>query len=255
MIEVTDDSGLVTVRLAHGKANALDVELLHALRDELKAARDAKAVILTGAGTIFCAGVDLYRLLNEGEAYAREFYPALCMFIRDLFEFPVPLVVASNGHSIAGGGLMVMAGDYRLMAAGKGRIGIPELLVGVRFPAIALELARFAVPPQHIQKLIYRGLNVLPDEALQMGLVDEVVAPDQLLDRAQQIATLFASIPAENFRAAKHALRAPYLERAEAESARTDAEVMESWISGTTRDRIGAYLDTVRPSGVRERPL
>jgi hypothetical protein len=112
--DVTD--GIVTLRLAHGKASAMDVELLAAMSAEIDAAADARAVVLTGTGPIFSAGVDLFRLTNEGEPYVRRFFPLLTDLIRRLFTFPAPLVVAANGHAIAGGGLMVMCGDQRLMA-------------------------------------------------------------------------------------------------------------------------------------------
>src|SRR5688572_26701038 len=170
MIETSRTDGICTIRMAHGKANALDVELLEALRGELRAASDARAVVLTGTGSIFCAGVDLFRLTGDEPDYVRRFFPSLCAFIRELFELTVPVVAAANGHAIAGGALIVLAADYRIMADGEGRIGIPELLVGVPFPAVALEVVRFAVASDRVQSLVYTGKTLLPQEALQAGL-------------------------------------------------------------------------------------
>ena len=106
MIERDLADGVLTLRLAHGKASAMDVELLAAFCDELDAAAGARAVVLTGTGSIFSAGVDLFRLTDEGEPYVRRFFPLLTDLIRRLFTFPAPLVVAANGHAIAGGGLI-----------------------------------------------------------------------------------------------------------------------------------------------------
>src|SRR6266852_3631054 len=122
MIERQDDDGIVTLRLAHGKASALDAELLEALEQSLDEVgrSDARAVVLTGSGSIFSAGVDLFRLLNEGAPYVGRFFPLLVSAIRRLFLFPRPVVAAANGHAIAGGCILVAACDYRLMAAGNG---------------------------------------------------------------------------------------------------------------------------------------
>src|ERR687884_624248 len=143
MIERTESEGIVTLRLNHGKPSAMDVELLEALQRELTACADARAVVLTGTGSIFCAGVDLFRLTSEGAGYVRRFFPLLRDALRQLFAMPLPVVAAANGHAIAGGALLVYACDARLMSGG--RIGTPELLVGVPFPASAMEIVRFAV--------------------------------------------------------------------------------------------------------------
>jgi len=132
MIERTLHDGILTLRLAHRKASALDVEILDALQRELEgAATNARALILTGTGSIFSAGVDLFRLTQEGADYVRRFLPLLSCVVRTLFAFPRPVVAAANRHAIAGGCILVLAADARLMAAGSGRIGVPELLVGV----------------------------------------------------------------------------------------------------------------------------
>ena len=119
----------------------------------------AGALVITGQGKMFSAGVDLPRLVEGGAAYVREFLPAMNHAFETLFAFPKPLVVAVNGHAIAGGCVMACCADYRIMAREPGRIGIPELLVGVPFPVVPLEIVRFATPPQHLQALIYRGLT------------------------------------------------------------------------------------------------
>ena len=246
MIERTTEAGIHTIRLDHGKANALDAELMQALREAMQQARDASALVITGSGPIFCAGVDLPRLLNAGSDYANEFVPMLSAFLRELFEFPAPVVVAANGHAIAGGALILMAADYRIMADGNGRFGVTELLVGVPFPTIALEVVRFAVPRDQLQSLIYSGKTVTAREALQARLIDEVAPPDQLDTRAQAVARQLARLPADVFRATKRALRAPTLEYADRIGAHADAETQRIWASSDTHQRIRDYLDSIR---------
>ena len=98
------------------------------------------------------------------------FLPAMNQAFEALFAFPKPVVAAVNGHAIAGGCIMACCADYRIMAREPGRIGIPELLVGVPFPVVPLEIVRFATPPQHLQALIYRGLTLTADDALRVRL-------------------------------------------------------------------------------------
>jgi enoyl-CoA hydratase len=243
MIERSEHEGIRTLRLAHGKASALDVELLDALLSELNGVtEDVRALILTGTGSIFSAGVDLFRLIEGGAEYVRHFLPLLSRFVRTLFAFPRPVVAATNGHAIAGGCILVLAADVRLMAEGTGRIGIPELLVGVPFPAAPLEVVRFAVPPNQVQSLVYTGRTLPPREALAAELVDEVVAAEDLPARAQEIARQLARIPPQVYRLTKQSLRAAALERIERASAAQEQAVLEVWSAAETHAHIRDYL-------------
>jgi enoyl-CoA hydratase len=223
--------------------SAIDVELLDALLRELDGvADDVRALILTGTGSIFSAGVDLFRLTQEGADYVRRFLPLLSRFVRTLFTFPRPVVAAVNGHAIAGGCVIVLACDARLMAKGAGTMGMPELLVGVTFPADVLEVVRFAVPRHKVQSLIYTGRTLAPQEALDAGLVDEVVAPDDLLARSQEIARQLAGIPPPVYRMTKQALRAEALERIERAGELHDQAALEVWTAAETHAHVREYL-------------
>jgi enoyl-CoA hydratase len=243
MIARSQLEGVLTLRLAHGKASALDVELLDALLRELDgAAADVRAVILTGTGSIFSAGVDLVRLTREGADYVRRFLPLLSRFVRTIFTFPMPVVAAVNGHAIAGGCVLALAADARLMAEGVGRIGMPELLVRVPFPTAAVEIVRLAVPTDKVQSLIYTGRTLSPREALGAGLVDEVVASDALLTRAQELAQQLARIPLTTYRLTKQSLRAAALERIEKAAEMQDRAALELWSAPETLAHIREYL-------------
>ena len=243
MIELTRNGAVEILRMTHGKANALDLELCEALTRQLteSARSDARALVLVGQGRMFSAGLDLVRLLDGGASYVRTFLPVFNHTFETLFAFPKPVVAAVNGHAIAGGCVMACAADYRVMAREPGRIGIPELLVGVPFPVVPLEIVRFATPPQFLQSLTYRGTTFAADEALEHGIVDAVSAPDRLLDDAIAMAEAFAALPTTSFTLTKRVMREPALQRIRAGAA-LDAEVREAWASDETLDAIRAYV-------------
>src|SRR2546429_3069637 len=147
MIKVEPVSRSVTVvRFDHGPVSALDLEFLLALRAELAAlAETDAALVLTGTGPAFSAGVDLVRLIEGGPGYVADFIPTLAGAFADIFAYQRPVVAAVNGHAIAGGGGSVSRAQHPLKAGGRGRIGVPELLVGAALPAVGL-LAR-GFPP------------------------------------------------------------------------------------------------------------
>lgn len=245
MFHREDQDGVAVLRLDHGKVGALDLELLDELDARLAELRGsgAEAVVLTGTGSTFSAGVDLFRLLDGGQAYVARFLPALSRALVALFTFPRPTVAAINGHAIAGGCILACACDLKVMAAGKGRIGVPELRVGVPFPAAAFEILRFAVPRQHLQAMTYTGRTFPPEEALAHGLVDEVAPPEALRERAVGAARELASIPWATFELTKSELRGPARERIESLAAEVDPRVAATWSDPAIHRVIREYLD------------
>jgi enoyl-CoA hydratase len=245
VIERRHEGDVVVLRLEHHKANALDLELLGALEAELDAAEEAAAaVVLTGSGSIFSAGVNLFRVLDGGASYLEAFMPALDSALRRLFTYPRPVVAAVNGHAMAGGWILACGCDYRVMAVGYGKAGTPELQVGVPFPPVPLEVLRFAMPPQHLQAMALAGRTYTGEEALRAGLVDEALPPAEVVPRAVAVAAAMARVPADAFRLTKQQLRQPALDRAAA-AVPVDAEIRAAWMRPETADVIRAYLERV----------
>jgi enoyl-CoA hydratase len=243
MLEKTLDSGILTIRLAHGKASALDLELCTALAsafEDAAADDDVGSVILTGSGSIFCAGVDLPRMINAGGDYVQLFVEALDAALRSLFTFPKPCVAAMNGHAIAGGAILGFACDHRIMSGG--RIGVPEPLVGVPFPPLALAIVRYAVPKPHLQAMVYFGRTMETDEAKAIGIIDETPAAHDLLGRAHSIAQKLMTVPRATFRITKRQLREPYLRDAAEIAIASIDEIDAIWAAPETHEHIREYL-------------
>jgi enoyl-CoA hydratase/carnithine racemase len=212
------------------------VELLNALAEAV-AATD-RALVITGSGSCFSAGVDLRRILDGGRPYTAELLAALSRTFRVVFDHPRPTVAAVNGHAIAGGCVLALACDVRLMSGG--RIGLTELAVGVPFPTAALEVVRHALGSRADQVLL--GAQTTDRErALALGMVDELPEPADLLPRAVALATELAARSPESYRLAKVQLHRSANAAIEA-TADGDAAVLAGWTSDDTRRRIEGAL-------------
>lgn len=245
MIESKVVDGVTVLTMVHGKANALDIEFCDSLAARFEELRknDAKAVVLTGRGKIFSAGVDLKRLSAGGAAYIRQFLPALHRLYEAAFFFPKPLVAAINGHAIAGGCVLACCGDRRIMSKDAGRIGVTEILVGVPFPAFAFEIVRFAVPPRYLPEFTLSGATYATDEAVRRGWVDEIAEPAELMDDAVSVARELALLSPAAFAQTKVQIRETVAERLQASGTATDKAVTEIWTAPATLSYIRDYVE------------
>lgn len=250
-IRVDDEGGIAVVTLQRERANTLDTELCRELTVRLEDIQlgGYRGVVLTGSGNFFSAGVDLRRVVDGGAAYVEEFLPALSDAFLSVFGFPGPVVAALNGHAIAGGAVLAAACDRRVFTAGPGRIGITELLVGVPFPLAALEILRCGYGTGPVSELAFLGETHEAGEALRLGLVHEVVAPETVLPRAVELAGRLAEIPTAAYAHTKAQLHQPFHERIAEHRTGDDAHVLELWSSPETLAAIKAYADRVLGSG------
>jgi enoyl-CoA hydratase len=243
VIEVITRDGIAVATMRHGKVNALDIEFCEALAScfhDLRAS-DVKAVVLTGQGKAFSAGVDLKRLSEGGADYVRKFLPALHKLYDAVFFHPRPVVAAVNGHAIAGGAVLACCADRRIMARDGGRIGVTELLVGVPFPALAFEIVRFAVPARYIAEFTFSGATYETGAAFDRGWVDEVSEPHSLLDDAIAAARRLAALSPPAFTQTKMQIRQAVSERLATSNA-TDKTVTEIWAAPATLAYIRDYV-------------
>lgn len=245
-VETALDGTVLRIQMKHGKANALDVELVLELDRALAAAEGsgARAVLLTGAGNSFCAGVDLVRLLAEDGRYLAEFLPATRQLLQRLFFLPLPVVAAVNGHAVAGGCVLACACDHAFGAAGA-KVGVAEILVGLAFPAVALEILRSAVPPDRFREVVYSGRLYPMEDGVACGFVDEVLRPADVAGRAGEVARSLAEYSQEAFRLTKRQMRQPVRRFLEADGAGIDAAVERQWRSPEAREALQRYVASV----------
>jgi enoyl-CoA hydratase len=244
VIQLSERAGIAIVTMIHGKANALDVEFCEAIAAQFDKLRDAptRAVVLTGQGRMFSAGVDLLRLSEGGAPYVQRFLPALHRLYDAVFFFPKPVVAAVNGHAIAGGCILQCCADRRIAARDGGRIGVTELLVGVPFPSLPFEIMRATTPPRHLADGMFSGATFAPDVALARGLVDELCDAAALLDRSVTVAETLAALSPKVFAQTKQQLRQPAADALERHGRRIDEASMGLWTSDETIGRIRDYV-------------
>lgn len=186
-----DDDGVALVRLDRPKANALSAELLHQLRSvaEELAGDPPGAVVVWGGRRIFAAGADIVELGEGGpDTVVANFHAALGA----LATVPRAVVAAVNGYALGGGLELALACDLRVCAA-DARLGVPEILLGVIPGGGGTQRLARLVGPSRAKDMVLTGRQVGADEALAMGLVNRVVAPDDVLGAALALAAELAA--------------------------------------------------------------
>ena len=207
--------GVAVVRLQVGKANAMNPAFLDAANAALDKAAGAGAVVLTGYDRFFCAGLDLVSLSGFDRARMLAFMHQFDRLVLRLFTWPAPVVAAINGHAIAGGCILALACDVRIMARGAWKAGLNEIELGLPFPTSALEVARAGIPAAHLETFLYGGQLYEPEELNAKGVVDGLANPESVLMDALEVAQHLAAKPAMAFAQIKAALRRPFAERIE----------------------------------------
>jgi enoyl-CoA hydratase len=244
VIEIQTVGTVQVLAMSSGRVNALDVELLEELTAAIRELQGsgAGALVVTGAGRVFSAGVDLNRVVEGGADYTDRLIPALSDAFVAMFGYPGPTVAAINGAAIAGGCVLACACDRRLISP-DAQIGASEVRVGVPFPAAALEVMRYACG-DHAEEMLLGGRVYRGAEAIASGLAHRVVTED-LIEAAVAEASDLGGIPVDAYRHTKAQLRAPAVARIR-EGGGIDSEVRQLWGADQTQQRIAGYLERLR---------
>jgi enoyl-CoA hydratase len=238
--EVAD--GVTIIRFDHPPVNALDLDLLEVIIASMRNVEGP--AVITGAGRCFSAGVDLRAIVDGGTEYAERFVTALSEAFLAIFDHPAPVVAAINGHAIAGGCVLAMCADVRLMSGGT--IGLTELAVGVPFPVAALEICRFAMGTS-ASRAALQAKTIDADTALARGWIDAVVPNDELISQAIATARELGGYAPSAYAATKRQLQQPTRTAIDA-GVEADAKVTASWITEKTRSRIAAFVEALARS-------
>jgi len=246
MIVLESRRNVVVIRMDDGKANAMQETFLAEFDRALGDAAGADAVVVTGARKIFSAGLDLPALIAlprpEIEGLMEHFHETM----KRAFLWPAPVVAAVNGHAIAGGCVLAMQADRRVMAEGESKIGINEVQIGLPLPVIVVETFRAQLVPRRLAEAAEEGTLFSPTEALEAGLIDALAPPDAVVDRAVEVAERLAAGGRAAFSGVKSLLRRPAADALERARDADGKAWVDVWFADATRQRIAAVVERLK---------
>lgn len=202
------DDGVGTIRLDRPKMNALNVtvqEEIRAAAIEATERKDVRAVVIWGGPKVFAAGADIKEMAEMSYTDMADRSAGLSSSFSTVAQIPKPVVAAINGYALGGGCELALCADRRV-AATDAQLGQPEILLGVIPGAGGTQRLTRLIGPSRAKDLVFTGRFVAAEEALAIGLVDQVVAPDQVYETARSWAGQFANGPAYALMAAKQAI-------------------------------------------------
>jgi enoyl-CoA hydratase len=247
-VTLTIDEGLASLRLGRAHGNAINEELVRDLTQacaEIEGHAGIRGVLLAAQGKLFCPGLDLQELVELDRDAMHAFTVRFNACVLALYRLSRPVVAALHGHAVAGGCVLGLTADWRVLAEGA-LVGLNEVRVGVPFPWGVAMLLKASVPHTRLEEVALFGRNYSGPEAIEAGLVHEVqpVAGFEgyCLQRLAELAGKEANALAVTKR---------YLRRATAESMRAgDAELthefVDSWFRPETRQRVMEVVERLR---------
>lgn len=248
-IEVSIKDGLAIITLNRGKSNSMNREMVTELSDMLhNIENDANigGVLITGKEHFFSAGLDLIELYNYSEEEAKDFWHVFLNFVAKITAFRKPLVAAINGHSPAGGCVIALACDARVMAEGKYIIGLNEVPVGIIVPNSIFNLYAFWLGKANATRNLLEGKLFNPEEALNVGLVDELVKPESILTAAERKVRKYMAFERNTWQQSKINIRRELIASTGADQS-ADLEIMlKQWWAPSTRAILKTIIDSLQ---------
>lgn len=240
-VQLSIDDGIATVAINRPKVNAINERVVSELTDvfgELALDAQVKAVILTGRGSFFSFGFDIPGFMDYPREAFHRFIMSFSDLVQRIFVFPKPVIAALNGHTVAGGCVLAIACDRRVMVTGKAKIALNELTLGASVFTSIAEILKYTVGSRRAQLLLYTGKMNSAEEALTLGLVDKVVSVEDLNDAALGAAHELAGWDLFAFGSVKRLLRKGVLDIIERDEESTISEFVDIWYSENTWEKL-----------------
>jgi enoyl-CoA hydratase/carnithine racemase len=173
MLETIDHGAIRELKLARPPVNALNPELVEMLTEALKdAAESADAIVVSGREGMFSAGLDVPTLLELDRNGMSRFWQAFFRLLEAIASSPVPVAFAITGHSPAGGAVLALFGDYRVMSRGEFKIGLNEVRVGLVVPTVIQRALVRLTGAHKAERLMVAGELIGPEQAFGLGMID-----------------------------------------------------------------------------------
>lgn len=248
-IKIAVEDRVSHIYLDRGRSNALHQQMLEELGMAVADAQSNPAVegvIFHGKEGFFSAGLDLIALYDYSEEEVRRFWLTFMDVIRMLVAFDKPAVAAISGHSPAAGCVLASCCDYRVMADGDFIIGLNEVPVGLIVPESIFQLYGFWLGPAQAYRYLLEGKLLKPQEALEAGLVDEVVDPRRIRSAAERQLRNYTQYERNTWRQSKRNMRRSLVATFEANQEETIEAILKQWWSPATRSIIKSIIDNLK---------
>lgn len=245
MITTIDHGPIRELRLSRPPANALSPELIAALGEAVMAApqEGARAIVLSGALGMFSGGLDVPCLIQLDRAAIRDTWESFYRLMYSLAASPVPVAAAVTGHSPAGGAVLAMHCDHRVMAEGNFKIGLNEVQVGIPLPVAILRSLIRLVGPHQAERLAVSGQLISGEEAWRIGFVDELAPPDHVVPRALAWCQGVLALPPKAMAQTRQRARADLVRIIEEGLAIELNAVVDVWFSEETQAALHALVE------------
>jgi Delta3-Delta2-enoyl-CoA isomerase len=248
-IQTERADGLLIVTLARGKANAFNTAMLDELRAALAQAEapEVRALALaSGCPGFFSAGFDVKEVFQYDREAMTQYFGSFIDMYENLFRLPKPVVAALSGHAVAGGAVLALACDVRVMAAGPFRFALNEVNLGIVLPPGIIRMAVHAIGSRHARELFLNGEALAPSRALEVGLVSELASPDNVIERAVARARALAEKPSGAFGAVKRTLIDVTGHTAAGGDRQHLPRFIDQWFSPESQQRRQALMESLR---------
>lgn len=248
-ISVKDKVAILT--LDRGKANAINAEMAAELTDmfnNIQADSSVGGLIITGKEDFFSAGLDLIELYDYDENQIREFWQTFLNLVKTAASFSKPMVAAINGHSPAGGCVLALCCDYRLMAEGKYIIGLNEVPVGIIVPDSIFNLYAFWIGKSLAYQFLLAGKLMGTGEALKYKLVDEVVNKASILTLAERQVRKYLQFNWTTWQQSKLNMRGELIQSASKDQTEILDAILKQWWSPYSRSIMQTIINNLKKS-------
>jgi enoyl-CoA hydratase/carnithine racemase len=241
--------GVVRMEREHGNAiNDAMVESLVAAFSQAESDPEIRGVLLTAAGKIYSPGLDLQELSALDRDAMERFMRRFSAAVLTLYTFPKPVVAVMHGHALAGGCVLSLTADWKVLKRGAAT-GLNEVKVGVPLPFGVALIVREAVPKNKVTEVALLGRNFSDEAALAAGLADELADAEAVEAASRTRLEEFMAKDAFSFAVTKRDLRSPVVERIRANNRLLLPEWLDGWFSAGTRARIAAIVAELNAKG------
>lgn len=249
--QFTHADDILELRLNRPPVNALNPALVESLSKAINEASsgDARALVLSGSPGLFSAGLDVPELLTLDEGGMKDFWISFFGLLGQIARSEIPVVAALTGHSPAGGTVLALFADYRVQAEGNFRLGLNEVQVGLVVPPVIHQALVRLIGIYPAERHLVAGQMIPVQDALEVGLVDEVVVPDQVVERAVAWCRTHLALPKEAMAKTRRLCRADLAAMFSDPGSLDVDEFVEGWFADSTQANLKAMVERLRKSG------